>query len=450
MRRMRVFALGVVVSLVPVAARAEGPSSAAAAPASTTTTTAPASTGATAAAGADVGGVARYVDEGVLLEALEVLLRPAADAARIAIVVDDADVVRRTSLERALVRVLRERQRADIVTPALVRARVGALATDPGALNGAGLAADHVIAASVVDAADRAVLQLKLLSTEHGDVVGAGEVELAARAGASTARTLSVEIACADIAEVVAEAIEGGGVAVTNHRIGVAPLQAAGAAKDARLDRFLQGELTQALRARGFLVVERAELGRAMEQLTLQELTGTERVAELGQLLGAQSLVVGSVSDAGDHYVVNARVVGVEGGVVLGAASATVKREGVVEMAAVETRTPSEAALRSAVAPGWGQAYNGEGMKALLFGVSTYGALASTAALAGTAVWKGQLYELVRPKDDLTPEEAGRLTVTLREESNVLWTTTAVFGVLSASLWSLGVADALVSVPGDG
>jgi TolB-like protein len=432
MRPLRVLALAVLPCLAPRAAYAELPAPSA-----------------RAAAADDVGAVGRFVDEGVLLEKLEALMRAAGDVVRIAVVVDDGDAARRTALERTLVRVLREQQRADIVTPSLVRARLGNQAADPVALQGS-LAADHVLLATVVDGADRASLQLKLLSTARGDIVGSGEAALAARQGAATTRTLSVDVACADLADVFAEAVEARGVPVVGHRIGVAPLQAAGAAKDARLDRFLQNELTDALRARGFLVVERAELGRAMEQLTLQELTGTDKVAELGQLLGAQSLVVGSVGEAGDHFVVNARVIGVEGGVVLGAASASLQRQGVVSMADVETRTPAEAAMRSAVAPGWGQAYNGEGMKALLFGVSTYGALAGTVALAGSAAVSWRSYDAVRAGDGVSPAEAGKLAAGLREQTNVLWTTTAVVGGLTASLWSLGVADALISVPDDG
>lgn len=439
MRRLRVLAVGLLTSVAPTVVHAEAP-----APPPTSAPSSP--------PGVDLGAVSRFVDEGELLAALEGLSRSAHEPVRIAVVVDDADAARRTSIERALVRVLREQRAADIVTPTLVRARLGAQAANPEAVAAGGLAADHVLVAAVVEAAGHAVLQLKLLSTAHGDVVGTASLDLAAAEGTSTVKARSVGVACADLADVFAEAIEGRGVAVVDHRIGVAPVQAAGAAKEAQLDRFLQNEMTQALRARGFLVVERAELGRAMEQLSLAELTGTDRVAELGQMLGAQSLVVATVSDAGDHFVLSARVVGVEGGAVLGAASASLARDGVVSMAAVETRSPAQAALRSAAAPGWGQAYNGEGTKALLVGVSTYGALAGTLALGGRALWVWRDYTQLRADDDpssggLTDAEARKLAPELRSQANALLTATMVAGGVTASLWSLGIADALISAP---
>jgi hypothetical protein len=444
MHRFCALSFGVVSCVAPAVASAATPATATAS--ATATATSPTTA---VEAGEDVGAVLRFVDEGELLAALQVLSRTAREPARIAVVVDDADTARRTSIERALVRALREQQAADIVTPALVRARLGAQAAEPGSLAAAGFAADHVLVAAVAQASGPAVLQLKLLSTARGEVVGNASVALAVDGGGSTVRARSADVACADLADVFAEAVEGRGVAVVEHRIGVVPVQATGAAKEAQVDRFLQNALASALRARGFLVVERAELGRAMEQLSLAELTGTEDAGALGQMLGAQSLVVASVSDAGDHFVVNARVVGVEGGDVLGAASASLVREGVVSMAAVETRSPAQAALQSAVAPGWGQAYNGEGTKAVIFGVSTYGALLGTVTLAGSALWSWREYDAVRPGDGVSAEQARVKAVALREQTNTLWSTTAIAGAVTASLWSFGIADALISAPDD-
>jgi TolB-like protein len=401
----------------------------------------------------DIDALPRLVDEGVLLDVLSTMLSSAREPARIAVVVvDDGDAQRRASLEHTLVRVLRDRRREDVVTAALVRARLGAQAQaqSEGAASAAAesLAADHVVVGTVNAAAGGSFLALKLLSTARGDVVASEQVPLERGSGASTASARSVGVACADLADVIAESVEATGTPVRNHRIGVPPLSAAGAAKEARLDRFLQGELSDALRARGFLVVERAELSRAMDQLSLQELTGTERVAELGALLGAQSLVLATVADAGDRFIVNARVVGIETAAVLGAAKAAIERDGVVSIAAVETRTPAEAALRSAVAPGWGQAYNGESMKAVLFGASTYASFLGTLAFAGAAAWSWQSYGNVRAGEDgLTAEAASKTAAGLREQANVLFTATAVVGGLTATLWSAGIADALVSSP---
>jgi hypothetical protein len=400
---------------------------------------------------ADVGALAVYVDDGVLLESVGALLAGADEAVRIALLVDDVDAGRQRSVERALVRVLRSRRREDVVTPALVRARAGqdlpAGADAASSWIGAGFAADHVLLGQVVDSAGSATLQLRLFSTARGAVVATEQVALAAPRAASTARTVAVGVAADEVADLVAEAVEAGGVNVRAHRIGVPPVVAAGAAAEARLDRFLQGELTRALQARGFLVVERGQLRAAMDQLALQQLAGSDKVGELGALLGAQSLLLAQVNDAGDHFVVTARVVAVENARVLGAVAASVPREGVVSLAAVETRTPAEAALRSAIAPGWGQAYNREGGKAVLFGVTTYGALLGTLGLGAGALASWSAYDAVGNDPAVPAVEAQQQAVSLRQQTNTLLTTTAVAGALTATVWSLGVADALISAP---
>ncbi len=405
------------------------------------------------AATGDVTSLPVFVDEGVLLDVLNTLLLSAQEPGRVAIIVDDTDGIRRLSLERSLVRTMRDRRREEVITPALVKASLDAAAeaqlVGGHAQAATSLAADHVITASIVDQGGKAVLRLQLLYTESGAVLGTQSVDVDGAAQASTARSLDVRTAATDLADVIAEGVENRGVDVRTHRIAVAPAQATGAAKEARLDRFVQSELTSALRTRGFLVVERARLSAAMEQLTIQELTGTERVAELGALLGAQSIVLAQVSEAGTTFIISARAVAIDTSEVLGAASATIVRDDVVSLAAVETRTPGEAAVRSAVAPGWGQAFNGDGVKAVLFGISTYGALATTVGLGVGAGASLAGYNGITVGEGLTAEEAGQKAVDLRNQTNALLTATAVAGAVTASVWSLNVIDALLSSPPD-
>ena len=423
------------------------------APATDVPAPAPAAPVAPSASG-DVTSLPVFVDEGVLLDALNTLLLTAKEPGRVAIVVDAAGgPLRRLSLERSLVRVMRDRRREEVVTPALVKASLDAAAEQQllggNAKAATSLAADHVITASVVDQGGKSVLRLQLLYTETGEVLGTGSVDVDGDAQATSARSLDVRTAAADLADVIAEGVENKGVDVKSHRVAVPPAQATGAAKEARLDRFVQSELTAALRARGFLVVERAQLSAAMDQLTIQELTGTERVAELGALLGAQSLVLAQVAEAGTTFIITARAIAVDSTDVLAAASATIVRDDVVSLAAVETRTPGEAAVRSAIAPGWGQAFNGDGVKAMLFGLSTYGSLAATVGLGigAGASWAG--YNGVSTANGISAEEAGKQAVDLRNQTNTLLTATAVAGAVTASVWSLNVVDALLSSPSD-
>lgn len=402
---------------------------------------------------AEAGGGSTVVDEGELLEACSTLLLSAVEPARIAIVVGDDDEARRVAVERSLVRVMRDRRREDIVTPALVKARLGESAGQQlrgGGAAAAGLGADHIIIADVLSEGGAAVLSLRLIKSESGEVLDTRKVPLVALSGtASSARVQDVRVAAADLADLVAEAVERSGAEHRSHRIAVPPAVAEGAAKEARLDRFVQAELLTALRERGFFVVERAELAQAMDQLALQQLTEGDNVGAVGKIVGAQSIALVQVTEAGDTFLVGVRVVAVDTGVVLGAARATVKRDNVVSMAAVETRTAGEAAVRSALAPGWGQAYNGDATKAVVLGVGTYSGLLATVGFGVGAAVSYTSYLGVKPGDGVSAAEAGQQAVALRQQTNLLTTATAAAGAVTAAVWSLGVADALISSPTD-
>jgi TolB-like protein len=80
------------------------------------------------------------------------------------------------------------------------------------------------------------------------------------------------------------------------------------------------------LRASGRVqVVEREQLERALAELALQEARGTEEstAARAGRLVGARTVLLGSFQRAGPRVRINARLVAVETGVVLGAAKVT-------------------------------------------------------------------------------------------------------------------------------
>jgi TolB-like protein len=241
--------------------------------------------------------------------------------------------------------------------------------------------------------------------------------------------------------------VESAGIELRMHRTAVAPLVAEGAAKEARLDQFTQSELIRALKRRGFLVVERAQLAAALDQAVIGQVLNEENAPQIGRALGAQSMIVGGVAEGGAVFLLNARVVSVETGAVLGAASAQLPRDDVVAMAAVETRTPLEAGVRSIVAPGWGQSYNGEGVKALVFGITTYSALATTLGLGVGALVAENHYNDVAFFEKLPPEERGAAASDARATADAFRLSTAVAGAVTATVWSLGIADAFISSP---
>ncbi|MFQ5794740.1 MAG: CsgG/HfaB family protein [Candidatus Bipolaricaulia bacterium] len=85
---------------------------------------------------------------------------------------------------------------------------------------------------------------------------------------------------------------------------------------------------TSFVRAGSFEVVERAQLEKAIEELKLG-VAGilTEASAkEIGQAIGADAIVVGSVTTIGDDLLINTRIIDVETGVILVAETSESKR----------------------------------------------------------------------------------------------------------------------------
>lgn len=390
------------------------------------------------------------LDEGPIVDAVEELLAYGKDAVRVALPgVDDADGPRRAALEQALVRAVLSRRREQVVTPATLRARLNAAAEAQAlelpaeALRA--LACDHVLTAAVLDQGGQAVLHLTLLHAESGEVLGQADAVIGQAGRASTAAAPSVQRGVERVVEQLAVALEGQGGDVRTHQVAVGLPRAEGAAAAARLDRFVQAELSRVLAERGFLLVERARLAAALDQMAVVAALDDDSGPKVGKLLGADSVLVGAVSDAGPVFLLEVRLVDVERGVVLGAGSARLPREGVVARADVETRTPLEAAARSLVAPGWGQAYNGDGAKALAFGIGGYGSLAATVGLATGAVATSIAYDGVRPGPDLDASAAAERAQALFAWRSALWIGTAVAGGVTAAVWGGGVVDAIVS-----
>lgn len=399
---------------------------------------------ATPAAGLDVGALSGAVAE---------LLAHGRDAVRVALppVVDD-DPARAAVLERALLRALLDRRREDVVSPAFLRAKLqeGEDARLRG-LTPAQLrpfACDHVLLARVEVGEGRALLRLELLFSETGEVLSTSMVPLVvtgAPATGSSAR--GVRDAVAALVDDIAFAIENTGQELRFHRTAITPLRSDEEARAGRLDRYLESELVTALKRRGFLVVERAQLAAALEQQALGQLLDEQSAPRVGQALGAHSLVVGSVVATGAVFSVSLRVLSTESGAVLGTGSAQLPRAGVVDLTAVETRTPLEAALRSAVAPGWGQAYNQDDGKAVLFALAGYGGLLASAGLGVAGVVAHAHYNDVAFFAKLPAGERAAAASDAKAVADALYLSALIAGGATATVWSLGVVDAIVDSP---
>ena len=400
------------------------------------------------------------VDGGALLEATTVALAAARDPVRVALFVEDEDVLRRARLERALLRALRERQREDVITAAYVRGvlddNAEAQLQGGGTLTLQALVADHLLFARVVLEGDSAILELRTAVVATGEVVGSSRVPLAgpsgvasAGAGGNSAQPLPLRSAVQDVADDIAEALELRGTDVRRHRLALAPVQGTGAAAVGRVDRFVEEALLRALAARGFLLVERARLGAAIEQLALGQALDEAGAPAVGKLVGAQSLLVARVAEDGTSFAIDARVIDVEHGQVLGATRARVPRNDVVTAAAVEMRTPLDAGVQSGLVAGWGQMENRRPLEAVLFGVGVYGALATTLGLAVGAGLTHVAYEAVAPGDGLSASAAAARAVELREQRDTLVIGSAIAGSTAAGLGLLNIVHAMSVAPGD-
>jgi TolB-like protein len=403
-------------------------------------------------------GVIDGVSDGVSDGVEQVMARQ--DVVRVALppVVDDvgAGPEAMAHVEKALVRALLDRGQ-DVVTPALLRIKLKAQGEaairDVGAEAMRDFAADHVLLAAVASEEGKTVLRLRLVVSETGAVRATSSTPLTlsgALSGAAAPRNdaRGVRVAVQAIVDDIAWAVEATGESVRVHRTAVAPLGADEDARAARLDRYVESELVRALSRRGFLVVERADLDAALAQQALGQVLDEQNAPQVGQALGAQSLVLGTLAATGTVFTMNVRVVSASTGAVLGAGSASLPRDAVVALADVETRTPFEAAVRSAIAPGWGQVYNRQGEKAVVFAVGGYSALLATAGLGIGGALTHARYGDPAAFDELPPAERSRAATETKALGDSLYLSAIVAGAVTASVWSLGIVDAILDSPG--
>ncbi len=189
-----------------------------------------------------------------------------------------------------------------------------------------------------------------------------------------------------------------------------------------------------------FTLIERQQLEKILEEqkLGLSGLIDADSAKQVGQLLGAEAIVMGSVSEIGQYYSINSRVVDVESAEVLASASVDIKREDLTKeiikfMVVVEKRSPFVSALLSAVIPGLGQWNNGDSLKALLF----EGASVGLGAVAFTT------YTSANQKYDTYLAATNTADVVARyKESQDLYSAIFMYEYALGALWFLNVVDA--------
>ena len=310
------------------------------------------------------------------------------------------------------------------------------------------------------DAAAPVRVTVRLVALASGAVLSAETATFASRSDAARTPSLvptaisaaSVKPAAVDVAmRRVADALSAGFQKLPGgaryQRLAVMEFSETGAeAKKRELGVIVSAELATNLRRdHGYLLVERAKLKQVLGELRLGEmgLVDPAVAPKLGKLADAQALVMGSVSEAGDRFLINARIVSTETAETLAAASEPVSAGTLVALSAesIVLRSRKDGAFRSLLIPGWGQYYNREPVKGTVV-------LASEVTLLGAAT----AFHLLgsRAKSDYQKSASAATAASSRSdaERDFRWRNGLL--VTAGALWVLNVADAYFSgVDGD-
>ena len=229
-------------------------------------------------------------------------------------------------------------------------------------------------------------------------------------------------------------------------RLGVSTLDEKGRlAKEKNMGELVSALITTHLRRdHGLNVVERSRLKEVLEQLSLTQAglsEGTDAL-DVGKLLDVQALVLGEVTEVGDHFVVTARVVSAADAKSLAADSVEIPVGELIAFSsdAVVLRSRTDALFRSVV-PGWGQAYNKQPVKAGIF-AGLQGAL-----LLGALAFhlRGQGIEDSYNRVDATFPNPSRRAQRLRHDAEDKYRFRNAMLYSAAVLWVIGMIDAYAS-----
>lgn len=224
------------------------------------------------------------------------------------------------------------------------------------------------------------------------------------------------------------------------YRVAVLPFEAVDdEAKSHELGRVSSELLSSRLARRpNVLQVERSRLDAIVEELDRSKRgeLDPDGAASVGRLLGANSVVLGSVAAAGADYLVTARLVDTETGRIVTAADQSFPRAGMIAFSedVVVVKTRLGATIRSAVVPGWGQFYNGDTGRGIVY-ASAFGL---TAAGAITSAVLG-----MQAENDYTsnrPDTVGR-----RDDANAHYDRTNLLLIGMGAIWTIAVADAWIN-----
>lgn len=287
-------------------------------------------------------------------------------------------------------------------------------------------------------------------------VVGASLWPLCASAEAAEAsESQSIEVAMRRLSDGLARGFDKLPGSSRYRRLAVLPFSDVGEqAQKKRIGTIVTAELaTNLKRDHGLLLVERARLSEVMNEIKLGQSGAVDGATapEIGKLADAQALVIGSASDLGDRYRIDARIVAAESGETLAAESASVSSTGMAALAsdAVVLRSRKDAVFRSLLIPGWGQMYNRQTLKGVLILSAEIGLIGAGIAFHLSGENAYNQYTSQTSASQLGTDPAGEAQA-LYDTAQSRYTARNVLFTLAAGLWVANVIDAYLSgVDGD-
>lgn len=260
----------------------------------------------------------------------------------------------------------------------------------------------------------------------------------------------SVEVAMRKLADRIAEGFSKLPGSARYRRLAVLPFSDLGEeSKKRQIGAIVTAELATDLRRdHNLLLVERSQLNRVIDEMKLQSAVADDpgQTGKLAALADAQALVIGSVAEAGDQYLVNARVVASETGQTLAAESAHVQAAGLVAVAsdAVVLRSRSGAIFRSVLIPGWGQFYNRQAWKGYAFLGGEVALFGSALAFhfAGNSAYSQ--YEKKTSRADLGADPSSEAAALYSKATSRYQVRNGLL-IAGAVVWVLNIVDAYAS-----
>lgn len=355
------------------------------------------------------------------------------------------------TVAEAVVDGLRERAQVEVVDPEALQALVGEgklrammgelRADDPALLDRA--QAQAVVTGALAADGERVRVTAKLVLVPSGKPVGSSQ----AHADGGTllparGESARIEVAMRRLADGLATGFAKLPGSARYRRLAVLPFAEVGDhARGKRLGTIVASEIATDLRRdHALLLVEREKMGQVLGELKLSQMIAVDstQAAQIGSLADAEALVIGSVSEAGDRYLVTARIVATQTGETLAAESASVHAAGLVALAsdAVVLRSRTDAALRSLAFPGLGQVYNRQKLKAYAFAGTEVALLGGAATFHLLAKSEHRKYRRADTASDATY---------YYQRASTRYQTRNWLLVGAAAVWGLNVVDAWVS-----